>query len=97
MADRVDTAVHGMQPPSPETTLDPSTAAAQVSELRPRHDTVLPFGDLRDGEIPTRGKKTIATLYFLPHVADRPPGAAPCPSSVTVFRPPRREGAANRG
>lgn len=74
MADRVDTAVHPMQPPSPEPTLDPPAAAAQVSKLRPGHDTVLSHRDLRDSQIPTRGRKPIATLYFLPHVADRPAG-----------------------
>lgn len=84
MADRVDTAMHPMQPPTPQPTLDPPTAPAQVNELRPRYDTVLSLRDLRDGQIPTQGKKTIPTLYFLPHVADRPARAAPCPSSVTL-------------
>ena len=85
MADRVDAAVHPMQPPSLQPTIDPPAAKAQGGELSPRHDTMLSLGEVRDGQIPTRGKKCIATMKFLPHVADGRANAAPRLSSMTVF------------
>jgi hypothetical protein len=96
VTDGEDAAMNTVQPTAPHTSVNRAPGHARGEELRRRHDPVLPLGDPRHRLIRGCGEKFIPRMDFSPHPTNRAAGAAPCPSSMTVFPRLRREGAANR-
>jgi hypothetical protein len=64
--DGIDTAMHRVEEPAPDTVIDCPGPEPEIDQLPARHHTVLRRGDRRDLAVP-RARGTL-TPYYMPNV-----------------------------